>query len=205
MNPHIRQLLASSQFKMMKIRMLNKYCAALVLSLSPLLSVAQVCQLPLERSAPDERFQIDVTEPGIVVDLQTGLTWQRCIAGFELDYANTTTISDDTCTVIDEDLDGVADPDIAVLYSWDEALAFAESLGGGWRVPNIKELASLVEYACILPSINGNVFPNAGQIDHWSSTPDTFDDSSVWVISFGSGDDGTNPKNQDSPVYLVRD
>lgn len=174
---------------------------------------SQTCNLPLEKSAPDNRFQLDPLNSGIVLDSRTGLSWQRCAAGRQIDDANTDFFADDSCPLIDQNpLDGVPDNldndfnnDVLLTYSWYEALVFAEATGDGWRVPNVKELASLVEYACTSPAINSNVFPNTAQALHWSSTADAVDDSSVWTMDFGDGEDNALPKNLSGFVLLVRD
>ena len=174
---------------------------------------SQTCNLPLEPSAPDSRFQLDPLDSGVVFDSRTGLAWQRCPVGREIDDANTDLFADDSCPLIDRDpLDGVADiadddfnNDVALDYSWYEALDFAENTGNAWRIPNIKELSSLVEYACAFPAINTNVFPNTAQDVYWSSTPDAVDDSSAWTIEFGAGEDDPIAKNINGFVLLVRD
>ena len=175
--------------------------------------IAQNCDLPMEQDAPNARFQLDPSDRSIVLDLRTGLSWQRCSVGNELDDANTDFFEDDSCALIDQNpQDGVADledldtdNDVALTYSWLEALEFAELEGNGWRVPNIKELASLVEYACSQPAINSQVFPGTAQAQYWSSTPATFDDSSAWTVNFSLGSDDTSDKNLSHFLLLVRD
>ena len=174
---------------------------------------SQTCNLPLEPSAPDSRFQLDPSDSGVVMDLRTGLSWQRCAVGREIDDANTDLFFDDSCPLIDQDpLDGVPDisddnfdNDVQLDYTWYEALDFAENTGNGWRMPNLKELASLVEYACESPAINSNVFPDTAQAAYWSSTPDAVGDDSAWTIDFDFGEDEPLPKNISGFVLLVRD
>lgn len=174
---------------------------------------AQTCGLPLEQSAPDARFEVDAADPGVVNDLRTGLSWQRCVVGEEIDDANTDLLSDDTCVLIDrEPQDGVADindsdldNDIESIYTWYGALEYADSKGDGWRMPNLKELASLVEYSCYSPAMNTNVFPDTRQSNYWSNTTDSVDDSSAWGISFSLGEDESLAKSSSGYLLLVRD
>lgn len=179
---------------------------------------SQSCVLPLEKSAPDERFELDPGDSGIVMDLQTGLSWQRCSVGFELDDANTSQLEDDVCQLVDQNPeDGVADNndsdfnnDVELTYSWYGAFEYADEfaqtvVGTGWRLPNLKELASLVETACFSPALNSHVFPNAAQADYWSSTPHAVTDSSAWTISFSVGEDSSITKSTNAYVLLVRD
>lgn len=42
-----------------------------------------------------------------------------------------------------------------------------------WRLPNSKELASLVEYACFAPAISVEAFPDTPSASFWTNTPDT--------------------------------
>ena len=176
-------------------------------------ALSQSCILPLEQSAPNARFEVDLADSGVVTDLRTGLSWQRCAAGMEIDDANTSILSDDRCELIDQNpQDGVADindddfnNDVELTYSWFTALEFAEQAGNGWRIPNLKELSSLVEYACSQPAINANVFPDTAQDNYWTTTPNARIDSSIWVIDFSTGADDSIVKNSSGFVLLVRD
>jgi len=197
----------------MRVGVYKHFCGILLVLFFMASAWSQTCNLPVELSAPDSRFQLDPSDSGVVIDARTGLSWQRCPVGREIDDANTDFFADDSCPLIDQSpLDGVADiedadpaNDVALTYSWYEALDFAENTGNAWRVPNIKELASLVEYACEAPAINSNVFPNTAQAVYWSSTPDAVDDAAAWTMDFGEGDDNPFEKNTSGFVLLVRD
>lgn len=84
-----------------------------------------------------------------VTDVATGLIWRRCSEGQTWDGS--------TCT------------GVATRYTHEGALVAAQSQAG-WRLPNIKELFSIVEKANIDPAINRAAFPNTS-FAHWSSTP----------------------------------
>ena len=109
---------------------------------------------------------------GTVTHIKTGLMWKQCPEG----------ASGAAC--------GVGG---ATFYSWQNALKAAETLNaaGGfagftdWRVPNIKELASIVERQCTFPAINATIFPNpGGTIRTWSSSPSAAIGASVWATDF---------------------
>ncbi len=119
------------------------------------------CNSAITRTAPDNRYEL-LNNNTEVKDLQTGLIWQRCSLG--------KTWNGTSCT------------GTAVDYNWKNALQTAQNMGNGWRVPNIKELESLMEYACD-SSINETVFPQTlGQ--YLSSSPVAEDGRFAWIFNF---------------------
>jgi hypothetical protein len=46
---------------------------------------------------------------------------------------------------------------------------FAESSGKAWRLPTLKEMATLKETACSNPAMNTQVFPSAKVEQYWAS------------------------------------
>ncbi|MBU3914429.1 DUF1566 domain-containing protein [bacterium] len=82
-------------------------------------------------------------------------------------------------------------------YTWEAALTYCEGLTLGsqsdWRLPNIRELESIVDETVYNPSINSTYFPNTNSWEYWSST--THADTLVaWGVNFvnGSVDDYEN-------------
>lgn len=90
-----------------------------------------------------------------VADTWTGLTWQRCEVGKRW---NPTT---GWC-------DGYPD-----YMTWREAFAYAKAhRDGGWRLPNIKEMFSLVDFRVQEPAIDQRAFPSVLlNEDAFASTP----------------------------------
>ena len=79
----------------------------------------------------------------------------------------------------------------------------SNALGSNWRLPDIKELQSLVEEACYEPAINSTIFPltlNA----YWSASPiSTGNESLMWRVYFydgSAGDTGMSPSLYVRPV-----
>ncbi len=72
--------------------------------------------------------------------------------------------------------------------SWEDALAYCEaSTRGGhndWRLPNIKELTSIVDDTRVTPSIDTGVFQHVAPYGHWSSTTYAGDSSRAWSFDF---------------------
>ena len=56
-----------------------------------------------------------------------------------------------------------------------------------WRLPNIKELSSIVELSCYQPAINLTAFPNTPAGNYWSSSPASYSVSMAWSVNFVNG------------------
>lgn len=101
------------------------------------------------------------TLPQVVTDNATGLMWTTCPVGFDLGRL------------------GCYKPTAAVTtFTWDEAIAEAENSTfadfSDWRVPNVKELATIVERKCSNPALNQSVFSGNGtnmSASVWTNTP----------------------------------
>jgi hypothetical protein len=93
-----------------------------------------------------------------VKDQKTGLTWQR---------------NPDTKT-----------------RTWAEAKAYCESLdvaGGGWRLPRLKELLTIVDSTRGNPAIDPTAFPNTMLERYWSATRYAGNTVSAWTLVFSVG------------------
>lgn len=140
-------------------------------------------------TTPTSRFEFQ-QDSEVVIDKQTGLKWARCQWGYSWDAGST------SCTV-------ASDSDM----SWKDALILVKNdavyLGEqGWRVPNVKELASLVEYKCYNPAINNEVFPGT-ESDVFLSNTHVVGDGGIRVVNFSVGNILTVP-NSDSGQYSLR-
>lgn len=123
------------------------------------------------------------TANALVTDSKTGLTWQRCSAG--------QSFAGGTCS-------GTANS-----YTHEEALAYAKTQTG-WRLPNVKELSSLVDGSFIGPAINGTAFPATPSFYAWTSSPFASDPTSAWVVLFSEGSVSSNSRSNAAHVRLVR-
>jgi len=123
---------------------------------------------------------------GTATDTVTNLMWQQCTAGF----SGTGCATDD------------ANPNT---YTWENAISYCEglSLGGfyNWRLPNIKELQTIVDRTTYSPAINATYFPNTVASYYWSSTSMMPSATNAWSVEFAEGF-VSNPGKQST--YSVR-
>ena len=147
---------------------------------------AVTCPNNLPPSNPDSIYT--VPGDGTVTDTRTGLVWKQCLEGQSGADCGT----------------GSATP-----MTWANALAHAESHNfaghSDWRLPNVKELQSLVENCRTGPSINDHVFRNQPSSNVWSGSPDAGRSNSAWSVGFYYGSaSGNGYRSNDPYVRLVR-
>jgi hypothetical protein len=92
--------------------------------------------------------------------------------------------------------------------AWEEAIIKCEdlSLGGysDWRVPNVKELRSIVDSRTYAPAIYPGYFPNTRSETYWSSTTYGASPSAAWSVNFWHGEVTDSPKGNALYVRCVR-
>jgi hypothetical protein len=162
------------------------FCGALCFWLSA--AQGQTCRTEAEipSSTPTADF-VDHGD-GTVTHKKTGLMWMKCPLGQ----------SGPDCAT------GSADT-----YTWEQALETADghSFAGysDWRLPNVKELRSIVEQRCYGPAINLSVFPATPGSYFWSSSPNASNSGYAWHVYFDYGyDDYSYSRGHALLVRLVR-
>ena len=91
---------------------------------------------------------------------------------------------------------------------WNHAIDNCEALDyaghSDWRLPNAKELLTIVDYSRIGPSVNGTFFPNTRSGVFWSSTTFAGNTINAWYVDFRYGDVNSDGKGGAYYVRAVR-
>ena len=134
---------------------------------------------------------------GTISDQHTGLMWMTCTYG--------QTYSSGSCT------------GTATSGDWEDAFAAADTSnaannGDGtyghkdWRLPNKKELSSIVDLGNTPSTVNQTIFPSTQGAAYWTSTPSAADDSKAFTIDFTTATYGAATRSTNAIyVRLVRD
>jgi Protein of unknown function (DUF1566) len=79
------------------------------------------------------------------------------------------------------------------------------SMAGDWRLPNVKELQSLIDFGNISPALpTGHPFLNVQSADYWSSTTRAGNPVLAWVVDLGDGNTIDVFKDNTTHVWPVR-
>lgn len=174
------------------------------------LSEASQCQSNAMTSTHSDQY-LD-NKDGTVTDTLTGLMWKQCPEAYNW--------SEKAPRCIPSDGNEIFTWRESLIFTWQESLQTAKVSQFGyndWRVPNIKELTSILEYTCGNPAIHLKIFPNvpkANLVDgsgtilpevylpFHSSTP--FLGDRTWIVNFSTGDIFDRFSNVPSLVRMVR-
>lgn len=168
--------------------MINALLVASLLLALPVL--AQTVNPNIENITPDSRYTVN--NDGTVTDNETGLMWMQCSEG----QAWESNGGAGNCT------------GTATTHTWDAALALANDKAftghSDWRLPDIKELASLVAEDRYDPAINSTIFPVTPSDKFWSGSPYAGSSSTSWIVYFSTGSSIESYRYSSGRVRLVR-
>jgi hypothetical protein len=124
---------------------------------------------------------------GTVNDKTTGLTWMRCPAGQ----------SGDDCSTGN-----------ATKYTWQDAIDYCDKLNfadyDDWRLPEVHELFSIVDYTKFNPAFDVTTFPATPIYYFWSSSSHSYDTNEAWYVYLYTGLVIRNNKTYRFDVRCVR-
>lgn len=127
------------------------------------------------------------------------------IATLSMIMAETTMVKDPSTNLMWEDTSHTSDEKV----TYDEAKTYCESLKvaevSGWRLPNIRELLTIVNFKRVEPAI----LKEFSHVDistlYWSSTPYLRSKDKFWSIDFKDGATDSTSKNYNRLVRCVKD
>ena len=132
-------------------------------------------------------------------------TYQKGFSGTRFaDNGNGTITDNATGLMWIKDHNAVGAPFNAQM-TWTNAITNCEALSYAgqtdWRLPNLRELQSIVDYSRLNPAVDP-LFTNTQSSFYWSSTTKVGITSDAWYVYFPYGTVGNNPKTSNS--YYVR-
>jgi hypothetical protein len=122
------------------------------------------------------------TPDSTVYDSKSGLMWKQCTEGSEGAQCNlTSTVPFDTSR----------SEAATYIFNWLKNVnANPATLGAGfsdWRLPSVKELASLVNRCSTSSRIDPTFFPNSMSVSYVTATKNVNDPSQFWFVNFFDG------------------
>ncbi|OOF01903.1 HutR like protein [Salinivibrio sp. MA427] len=130
---------------------MNKLIIAASIFASATAWAGQECSIDLTKTAPNVRYSFD--DNGTVTDTFTGLTWMRCPLGKTWQAEQQACRGEGTGMYWQAALNEVQAINQSQAHPLHQFAGHTQ-----WRMPNIKELVSLAEHACMKPALNPKAF-----------------------------------------------
>lgn len=138
-------------------------------------------------------FNLSFTEGGDGTHLKTTADdYVRCVRG----YSPADSFTNNSDGTITDNLTNLMwqREDDNIARDWEDSISYCENsnLAGksDWRLPNIRELKTIVDYSSFDPAINSTYFPNTNYLDataYWSSTTHNVNNTVAWLAYFNNG------------------
>ncbi len=167
-------------------------CVILVLGSTPALASQSCDTHSYPMSTPTERFRDN--GDGTLTDTRSGMMWMRCALGQSWTGSR--------CS---------GKPQTLTWKSAQQAASDLNAAGGyanhtDWRMPQIPELAMIVERQCANPRVSLTLFPDTPATYFWTATGrrGKGQEGQAYRLSFGP--EGAGPESKDALHYarLVR-
>ncbi len=165
-------------------------------------------------SSNSSAWGVNFKDGDITTGSKTGTYYVRAVRGGTYTPLCTTDNGNGDGTVTDAESGLVWEQVTQGPMTWQAALDYCENLELGghtdWRMPDVNELQSIVEYTAYDPAISDpecskyGPFPNTVSNFYWSSTSSASSNSSVWGVNFKDGDITTGTKTGSYYVRAVR-
>ena len=168
----------------MQTKSLTIFLTTALISFSSFDALSQTCEDYIPDEWQDSRYTDNNNQT--ITDNTTELMWKKCSEG----------LSGNDCNV-----------GSVTTHTWKGALDMGGSSFAGysdWRLPNIKELGTLVKRNCYTLAINEIMFPNTPSSSFWSSSLNANDSDLVWQRGFNYGHTYSGFKGASDRVRLVR-
>ncbi|WP_139786637.1 DUF1566 domain-containing protein, partial [Desulfamplus magnetovallimortis] len=98
--------------------------------------------------------------------------------------------------------------DDAVTRTWEASCKYCEDLVldgySDWRIPDVEELSTIIDYTRVLPSIPANIFDTVTTGVYWSGSAYAYETYVGWIVSFFDGNLSYYRKNAFYYVRCVR-
>ena len=94
----------------------------------------------------------------------------------------------------------------AQTFGWSDAILYCENSQqdgfSDWRLPNVKELQTIIDHTMLNPAVDPNAFPGTPAERFWTSSPFVGDPSHAWAVDFWDGAAANNSAS--STPFRVR-
>lgn len=162
----------------MRTRPVTTSVLGAVIALGVVLATLLVLRGIATAGAPPGQYDLDALSP-TVTDQRTGLVWQRIAQPPRKSLANAQTYC--------------------------QTLALGDVPAGQWRLPNVRELATILDPSAAAPPLwDWDAFGDSGPGQLWSNTPDVSGtNGEVWIMDvLAGGITSTTPANTEGVLCV---